>query len=360
MSLAIVRKKLTPDEITPPNIRYNGDCNCVEQTWDGGTTWTPTPGVDPRSAPGFRAPARTGDDPQCNAAANMVAALQQMVAGDISADNQAMLATYLLAVALLFVPVAGWIADAFLLVAEGILLLDQATIEAAFTPTVYDDLLCTFYCRLDADGQMSDEQLTGFLEDVFINYDFTVYSVISGHSDSLGPVGWSNMGALGTETGADCSACMCAWCYLWDFALTDGGWLVGAQGTWSGSAWLSQNISPTTYDILIYTECAGGCGQPMTTISCDAEWFPGTGAVAPEIGVYNRDGGGGYTVLTTPQTMTSGRATYTFDVSAFGAVNSLAVNLVSANDEGGSVALYSVKAEGTGTAPAFSGGADCS
>lgn len=212
--MQIVRKKLSATEITPPNIRYNPDCDCVEQTWDGGTTWTPTPGSDPRISPAFRAPARTGDDPQCNAAANMVAALRDMVDGDVAADNSLALATLLLGTALLFVPVAGWIADAFLLVADAIILLDQATIEAAFTSTVYDSLLCTFFDHMDADGQMSDEQLTAFLEDVFTNYDFTVYSVISAHSDSLGAVGWSNMGALGTATGADCAACG-GWCYEW-------------------------------------------------------------------------------------------------------------------------------------------------
>lgn len=214
--MEIVRKKLTADEITPANIRYNPDCDCVEQTWDGGTTWTPTPGADPRTSPAYRAPANSSDAPQCNAAANMVAALRDMVDADISADNSLSLATLLLGTALLFVPVAGWIADAFLLIADAIILLDQATIEAAFTSDVYDQLLCTFFCNIDPDGQMSDAQLVQFLSDVSDNYAFTVYSVVTNHSNTLGAVGWSNMGALGTGTGSDCSDCSCAWCYQWD------------------------------------------------------------------------------------------------------------------------------------------------
>lgn len=233
--MQIVRKKLSATEVTPPNVRYNPDCDCVETTYDGGATWTPTPGADPRSSPAFRAPALSGGTAQCDAAANMVAGLQQLITADLQANTQAALASLLLGVALLFVPAAGWIADAFLLVADAIILLDQATIEAAFTEDVYDQLLCTFLDNIDADGQMSDEQLTAFLEAVFTDYDFTVYSVISSHSDGLGAVGWSNMGALGHETG-DCSSCAPEWCIINDCATDADGWTVEFGGTYVGGA----------------------------------------------------------------------------------------------------------------------------
>lgn len=372
--MQIVRKKLAPDQVTPGTIRYDADCNCVQQTPDGGVTWNDAPGQDPRSSAAFRAPANSSDQPQCNAAANMVSALQQMVAADISAGNAASLATLLLGTALLFVPVAGWIADAFLLVADAVILLNQATIEAAFTPTVFSDLLCTFFCNIDPDGQMSDDQLTRFLSDVFDNYDFTVWSVITNHSDTLGAVGWSNMGALGTGTGSDCSECDCGpWCYTWDFTLSDGGFTAvnlggGARGTYvPGSGWHSVSLGTGFTAATIYSPtCGGVCDADVATWSTVMEYSGAAGngynqnwflldSAFEGIAYLELDG-----VPTYPgYGAVDGTNTYTYTESAPTDYPNLGISGV-INDDAALVIIKSFTVTGNGTMPAFTGGAVCS
>lgn len=207
--MQIVRKKLSADEISPPNIRYNGDCDCVETTYDGGGTWTAAPGADPRSAAAFRAPANATADPQCNAAANMVSRLRFMIDTDLASASIAGVASGLLAGILLFMPAVGIVVDAILIAVDVILGIGAGAIAAAFTEGVYDDFLCVFYCNIDPDGQMSDAQLTAIYSQVAAQFDSVVQLVFGAHSSTLGAVGWSNAGALGEIEDADCSECDC-------------------------------------------------------------------------------------------------------------------------------------------------------
>ena len=48
--MEIVRKYLTPDEVSPANIRTNPTTGEVEISPDGGTTWNDAPQLDPRHA----------------------------------------------------------------------------------------------------------------------------------------------------------------------------------------------------------------------------------------------------------------------------------------------------------------------
>lgn len=251
----VIRKKLTPDEITPPTIRYNVDCDCIQTTFDGGDTWTDSPGSDPRSSPAFRAPANATADPRCNAAANMVALLQQLIAADLAADNAAALVVLWFGILVFAFPFLGWVADLLLLIADGIITIGATAINSAFTPTVYDDLLCVFLNHIDDDGQMSDAQLADIYSDIAAEFDLTVQAVFGLHSSALGAVGWSNAGALGTETG-DCSGCChdLAGCFIWDFQTTENqlGWAVDTSGRWNAGG----------AGLWIYAQtCAGGVGS---------------------------------------------------------------------------------------------------
>lgn len=241
--IEVVRKELTETEVTPANIRYDADCDCVQQSSDGGTTWNDAPGLDPRHAPSFRAPANSTGAPQCNAAANMVAYLQALVALDIASSEMVGIVAGFVAVLLPEIPVIGWIIDAVILAAEAIIAIGASAISSAFTSTVYDDLLCTFVANTDETGQMSDAQNTAFINDVFTNYASVVYDVILAHNTTLGAVGWSNAGANGEITDADCTACChdLAGCFVWDWqanadelgwTLETGFWDTGFTGTW--------------------------------------------------------------------------------------------------------------------------------
>ncbi len=253
--MKIVRKLLTASEITPASLRYNSDCDCVQQTPDGGTTWIDVPELDPRRGAGYRMPPNASADPQCNSAANMVAYLQSLIAADLAATNVVSLVSLWFEILLLVFPI-GILADLLLIVAGAIATIGSTAIETAFTPEVYDALLCTFDCNIGADGQMSDAQLAAIYVDVAANYDATVQAVFGAHSSTVGAVGWSNAGAIGAITDADCSSCECSTCNaLYDFTLGDElGWYVaptsytgvGEHGSWTGTGWISDFASYCT------------------------------------------------------------------------------------------------------------------
>jgi len=83
-SITVIRKQLSEDEIGNPNYRYNSDCDCIQYSSDGGTTWADAPGSDMRHADAFRLPPRGGSDIQCSAAANAECWLQTYIEGVIT------------------------------------------------------------------------------------------------------------------------------------------------------------------------------------------------------------------------------------------------------------------------------------
>jgi len=235
-NIQVLRKRLTPDEISPPNLRYDEDCNCIQQTYDGGSTWVDQPAADPRHADGFRRPARTDEDAKCNAAQGMSDYIRHTLANWIAAATLGQAATGILEILLLLAGGAGVLIDLIILALETLATIGEATVEAAFTDAVYDDLTCAFYCNIDSDGQMSADQLADFLAQVNDEHPGTVYNVVSTIANMTGEVLFSNAGVEGTETG-DCSACACNYCYLFDFTLSNGGWESRTDAGGSGHDW---------------------------------------------------------------------------------------------------------------------------
>lgn len=356
--MKIVRKELTPAELEPTTIRYNEDCSCVQSLVDG--EWVDNPPADPRTSSAYQYPAPDTADPACDAGARISAQIERIISSVFDAVSIIeAVSTMIGVVAVFFPPIALFVALLFALISAANA-IGFAAVQLSFTDMVYEQIACLVYCNIGADGQFNEDEWNAFQDGVGATFGLsTVTTILSLMFNGMGMVAFNNMASAGSETG-DCTDCMCAWCYLWDFEPTDGSWLVGAQGSWSsGTGWLSQNISPAVYDILIYSECSGGCAEPMTTITIDAEWAAGASIDDAYIGVFDRDGGGGYTPMDTTQTMTAGRAIYVFNVAPYGAVNALAVNLGNNNDLGGSVILYSVKAEGISTEPTLIGGEEC-
>jgi len=213
--MQIVRKKLSADEISPPNKRYHSETDTVQTTPDGGTTWNDDPGSDPRTNTAYQLPPLTTSDPRCDAAANMVAYLRSMIDVDVLAMENWSRATALLSILLLIIP-GGVLVDLILL-SVGIIAAEGASaIAAAFTEGVYDNFLCYFYNNLDADGILTDAGLTALIAEVEAGEDSTVVNVFEAHNHYMLFVGWTNAGASGSETG-DCSACATCTDYSDDF-----------------------------------------------------------------------------------------------------------------------------------------------
>lgn len=340
--MQIVRKKLSADEITPPGTRYDPECDCVQQSPDGGTTWNDAPGLDPRSSSSFRLPPTTVDDPQCNAAANMVAKLRFFVDTDLASASIAGVASSLFAAISLFLPGVGIIVEAILIAVDVILGIGAGEIAAAFTETVYDDFLCVFYCNIDADGQMSDAQLADIYTAVAATFDATVQAVFGAHSSTMGPVGWSNAGVRGESTDADCSACVCGpWCYEWTGAeITAGDWSGFTQGALSNFGATGFTLSSGAIEHIEFTFTWGGDGGGGD--SAAAIWVPTSTRV----------------VLVAPISVGGSPQTITWD----GEVISPDSMQLGANGAAGStttITITNIKVMGTGTLPAWTHGHTC-
>lgn len=237
----IIRKRLDPNEIYPSNQRYNSDCDCIQVTNDGGTTWTDAPQFDPRTSLGFQTNPASSSDPRCDAGASIVAnmrsGLEQAVEELSATSDAATIATTILTF-LEFLTGIGILIALITDLALAIISLGATAIEAAFTDAVWAQLQCIFYCNVQSDGtfnQANFEAIQTQVSDSFGEFS-TVNIVVQGWLKPLGPVGLTNVAALKHVTG-DCSSCSCTWCvdimnddllnYAW-------AWLAGyeAQGIW--------------------------------------------------------------------------------------------------------------------------------
>lgn len=224
--IQVVRKLLAPEQVTPENVRWNADCNCLQQTADGGTTWVNNPAGDPRNGDGYRLPPRTTSDPRCDAAANMTAQLKKAVFIFEQEIAQFQLANQLLDVVLLFLPGVGWVLDAILAAVSILVTIGADAISSAFNDTQWGIVECILYCDISGNGTVTQAQFDQILDDMHTQCDTVVYDVLyTLLTLSLGVVGLSNAGATGYETG-DCDSCACRWCrtYLGGDGLGD--WIV--------------------------------------------------------------------------------------------------------------------------------------
>jgi len=165
--MKIVRKLLTPDEISPANTRYNPGTDTVQITPDGGTTWTDIPELDPRHADSSRMPALSVGDAQCDAAARMVAQLQETVNAYVAATSAVAGISAILAIVLILMGGIGGILYILVpLFFEALDVIGASAIAAAFTSDVWDGILCIILDNIDSNGQMSAAQLADIMTDI--------------------------------------------------------------------------------------------------------------------------------------------------------------------------------------------------
>jgi hypothetical protein len=284
--MKIVRMKLTPDDISNPNLRFNTSTDTVQFSPDGGTTWADDPAQDPRHADVFRKPPLTGGAAQCDAAANMAAAMKSQVDNFVNKSGSAALLTAALEVISLFTLGAGILVAAILTVIEVAEGIGSGVVNAAFTSDVYDGLKCIFFCHIGSDGQCSAAQLAAIESDISSLYPGTVATIANNYLNLWGEVGLSNAGVVGTATG-DCSGCGCGWCYKFAFADGEQSWaLIGFAGAnnvgaWTGGGWQVGHDIPNSIEIvqISRTFTAVEIGEVVVTFSAV------TGA-SPRLGIY--------------------------------------------------------------------------
>jgi len=213
----VIRKKLAPDEGAPPNTRQNPDTGEVETSADGGATWTPDPAADPRRNDANRLPPT--EDGRCAAAAGMIAQMEVFVEGVFGGTTLVGAATLVLGGMVAAIPGIGWMIYTAILIAGGIISSGGATLQAAFTPEVWEDLLCILFCNMDENGQISNEQLEDIQEQIVALHGFPLATATSLIWEAWGAVGLSNAGVLNADPAADCSDCDCSWEVKWSAAL---------------------------------------------------------------------------------------------------------------------------------------------
>lgn len=204
--------------LCPPRIR---DVGGVIETSADGETWTPVETEDPPIPP------RDGENDviKCLAAANAVEFIRSMhIAAKERAEEEAALVIAVslgaFVSALIFFPVTPLIIAGIF--SGAVITIINAVSFGALDETVGEALQCILYCRASADEEgVVTFAYTGVLDDVALNDDGAIWTLISKYIEALGGDGLNRAGAVALITDANCEECACDphWCYEWTGSL---------------------------------------------------------------------------------------------------------------------------------------------
>jgi len=279
-TIELIKKRLWEGEVVPVNMRYNIDTDQIERTNDGGATWVADPGSDPRHNDAYRMPARTGSDPQCDAAANMRKWFRDFVESVTQLLEVGALAFVVINEILRFIDLlfeGAILLSAITEAAELLLGIGSAALEGAFDEGTYDTLMCIFYCRADGDGQVDAAAFDHIRNDIDAQLNTTAAIVTNFILGIQGEVGLSNAGAIGSET-ADCSTCIClTWPRQFNFCDDLDTWAITC-GTLTLAGIASVNSCEGSPSIIYITRnIAIPAGSAITEIWWWVEGSPSTG-----------------------------------------------------------------------------------
>lgn len=244
-TMMVIRKRLDQTEVTPANLRWNEDCNCVQQTPDGGATWVDNPSQDPRTSTIFQVPARTGGDPQCDAAQQMHDRVKNMLDAIIASSDILQAINAVVGVVSVFFFEFGIVIEAIWAIVSAVFSIGTTTLNSALTEDQYNLLLCIFYCHINGDGTVTAVQFASIQTQVNAQLNTVAAFAINQALDTIGFVGLTNAGALGEVTG-DCSACACGFCFAWDYLVSDGGYSAYFYASvWTGGVGWRQGDDPS-------------------------------------------------------------------------------------------------------------------
>lgn len=249
--MKIIRGKLDAAQVSNPSIRYNPDTDQIEMSPDGGTTWNPAPGSDPRHSLAFLRPPVAGSSKQCDAAANMTKWLhdfidQMLFDFELVGTVTTIINSILLSLNELTAGYATFL-ELISELAETISTAGAVALAAAFTSTEYDLLTCIFYCNVDVNGRVDANGLSIIQSEITAQLNTTAALITNAILSIQGEIGLSNAGAIGGQTG-DCSGCAsCDWCHVWGAGFTNlNNWtnlFSGGSGVYVDPIWTGQGGS---------------------------------------------------------------------------------------------------------------------
>lgn len=275
----VIRGRLAEEDVTPPGVRYSGTPPVYQTTTDGGTTWVDQPTADPRYNPAYKfPPLETYTGIECDTAARMSAQLKDCINALCAAGDAAQAVTALLELILLPGGLVGMLLSLLFTIADWIIDNGQATILAAFTDAVYDDLTCTLSCYIQPDGSISQTSLDAAWDKFKADHPGTIATVVDEIRFLFTDVVFSNAGTQRTETG-DCSGCdACDWFVEYDFSLSPYGFrtlntTAGVRGTYTGASFVA-TIQAGVNALFLYKAISG---LELTGLSCYLAADHGTG-----------------------------------------------------------------------------------
>jgi len=305
----IIRKRLAASEIAPVDQRYNSDCDCIQYTPDGGTTWIDAPQFDPRSSTAMARPPYPSDDPACDAAASIVANMKaglDMAFAEISLVSTGASAVTAILTLLNFITGIGLLISLIADLVLDIVSIGVEAVDEAFTDDVYSQLLCIFLAHVESDGTFTADDFSAIQSEISSTFGdvSTVNIVAQGWLRFLGNVGLTNVASAKHVTGV-CTSCDCDPVFIEAVSygtltdLGDGWW--GVDATYLSGFGYGCNIQATEDGYIIdnYRNVTGypiencaikiGCGG---TIYEGA--FPGTllGQTTDFVGMSTEDGEG--------------------------------------------------------------------
>lgn len=213
---AYIREECTVCSCNCPDITYRILADgTIEQSEDGGVTWTPAPNVDPRQTGTLYPPLplAEGELTRCAASENMVATITGLIdqtADELeSAASVAEIVTDLITSVAVFLGAIGVIGGLAGVAIGRIFSFGGTAVRAAFDNDVFDRLKCNFFCNLGDDGVVT----TGRLAAMHAQIDVDETGLANMHLHDLltlfGEVGLTNMGRAGSSTGTGCGDCGC-------------------------------------------------------------------------------------------------------------------------------------------------------
>jgi len=365
----IIRKRLWAQEIIGDSERWDDTCECFQSFNPFTGTWYDNPAVDPRTNVVYLLPLRTTGDVKCDAAANMVAAMEEILNQFFIFTETVQLINAIIGVIAVFQPGYGLLVALIIALITAIIEIGVASILFAFSdPEVWDTITCILYRNINSDGSITESQIADVQAEIEVEYPGSVIGLVTSLMfEFLGVVGMNNAGSTGDETG-DCDECEISWTYKWDFHISDGGFtfdseagVSGGAGTWVGGA--SNGYQKTHPGIVCpqyevsrkSTNFVIGANDHVLsmTIELDAQASQQCSHVECYIGS-NRSNGLSEN-LRIYQATNGTSVTDTGDITNKGTVH---LTFESSNTTGGGD-FYSVTISGTsvGSPPAFTGGA---
>jgi hypothetical protein len=204
--------------------RINPDTGNVEQSTDGGVTWTPAPGgiqsVIVQPVPPVTSGVAAN---KCDAAANVAGQVDVWIdqvstdfttAVNLTEFGIAVLEAILIAVLAILTLGALTPLEALVLPTLGAALgaawtAGKAAFDDYWTDDIKQQILCAAYCNIGADGSFTDAQFSAFWHE--INGELPAgppKMLFMGFLSSVGFTGLNAMAASGVSADADCSDCV--------------------------------------------------------------------------------------------------------------------------------------------------------